>query len=119
MTTITLNHDVPTVGQPTEETPDVYSLVDTTEKVVEEQVVDKSLLTSQRIIDSRPASIDPWDANIPLRDGNREWGWTSLLVRYNLQDIGSGFDADVLYPIPTPISDLQPLNPFAVLNHHT
>ena len=52
---ITSHHDVPTVGQPTENMSDTYSLVDTTE----EQVVDESLLTSQRIIDSRLASINP------------------------------------------------------------
>ena len=49
MTNVTSNHDVPPVGQPTKNT----SLVDTTEKVVEVQVVDKSLPTSQRIVDSR------------------------------------------------------------------
>ena len=43
VTTITSNHDVPTVGQPTEDTPDTYSLVDTTKKAVEVQVVDESL----------------------------------------------------------------------------
>ena len=59
VTNITSHHDVPVVGQPTENTPDTYSLVETTEKVVEEQVVDESLLTSQRIIDSRLASVDP------------------------------------------------------------
>ena len=58
VTNVTSNHNVPTVGKPTDNTPDIYSLVDTTEKVVEEQVVDESLLTSQRIIDSRLASID-------------------------------------------------------------
>ena len=54
---VTSHHNVPTVGQPTENILDTYSLVDTTEKVVEEQVVDESLLTSQRIIDLRPASM--------------------------------------------------------------
>ena len=51
-TNITSNHEVPMVGQPTKNTPDTYSLVDTTEKVVEVQVVDKSIPTSQRIVDS-------------------------------------------------------------------
>ena len=35
MTTVTLNLDVPTVGKPTKDTPDAYSLVYTTEKAVE------------------------------------------------------------------------------------
>ena len=67
VTTITLNHDVPLVGQPTEETPDPYSLVDTTEKSVELQVVDKSLPVSQRFVDSRLASINPQDTLAPHR----------------------------------------------------
>ena len=53
MTTITLNNNVPMVGQPTKDTQDANSLVDTTEKAVEVQVVDKSPPTSQRNIDSR------------------------------------------------------------------
>ena len=59
MTNSYTHHNVPTVRQPAENMPDTYSLVDTTEKVVEEQVVDKSLLTSQRIIDSRPVDVNP------------------------------------------------------------
>ena len=51
--------------------PGTYSLVDMAGKVVEEQVVDESLLTSQRVIDSRLASINPQDANGPLRDEMR------------------------------------------------
>ena len=39
VTNITSHHAVPTVRQPTENTPDTYSLVDTTEKLVEEQIV--------------------------------------------------------------------------------
>ena len=35
MTTITLNHNVSTVGQPTKEIPDTYSLLGTTGKAVE------------------------------------------------------------------------------------
>ena len=58
VTNITLNLSVPTVGQPTENTQDRYSLVDTTEKAVEAQVVDENLPTSQRIVDSRLASVD-------------------------------------------------------------
>ena len=58
MTNVTSNHNVPMIEQPTENTPDMYSLVDTTEKVAEVQVVDKSLSTSQRIVDSRLVSVD-------------------------------------------------------------
>ena len=65
---IKANHNVTTMGQPTENTPNMYSLVDTTEKVVEEQGVDESLPTSQRILNSRPASIYQQDANTLLRE---------------------------------------------------
>ena len=34
-----LNHNAPTVGKPTEQTPDTFSIVDTTERVVELEVV--------------------------------------------------------------------------------
>ena len=67
-TNVTSHHNVPTVGQPTENTPDMYSLVDTTGKVVDEEVVDKTLLVSQRNIDSRPTSDDLRDAIAPLGD---------------------------------------------------
>ena len=33
------NHNAPTVGQPTEQTPDTFSIVDATERVVELEVV--------------------------------------------------------------------------------
>ena len=46
MTNITSHYNVPTVGQPTENTPDTHSLLDITEKVVEEQVVNENLLGS-------------------------------------------------------------------------
>ena len=74
--------------------PDTYSLVDTTEKLVEEQVVDKSLLVSQRNINSRPASIDPWDENAPLRDEMRNEDEPCYWSDINLQDVGLGFEAD-------------------------
>ena len=32
------NHNAPTVGKPTEQTPDTFSIVDTTERVVELEV---------------------------------------------------------------------------------
>ena len=41
---VALNHDAPTVGQPTEKNPDTLSIVDTTERVVELEVVNNVLL---------------------------------------------------------------------------
>ena len=79
---------------PTENTPDNYSLVDTTEKVVEAQVVDEGLPTSQRIIDSRPTTIDPQDANAPPRDKVRNEEVPSYWSDVNLQDVGLSFEAD-------------------------
>ena len=37
------NHDAPTVGKPTEQIPDTFSIVDTTERVVELEVVNNEL----------------------------------------------------------------------------
>ena len=45
------NHDAPTVGKPTEQTPDTFSIVDTTERVVELEVVNNELLPRQRNTD--------------------------------------------------------------------
>ena len=50
------NHDAPTVGKPTEQTPDTFSIVDTTERVVELEVVNKELLPRQRNTDKEPLS---------------------------------------------------------------
>ena len=38
------NHNAPTVGKPTEQTPDTFSIVDTTERVIELEVVNNVLL---------------------------------------------------------------------------
>ena len=40
---VALNHDAPTVGKPTEQTPDMFSIVDMTERVVELEVVNNEL----------------------------------------------------------------------------
>ena len=48
------NHDAPTVGKPTEQTPDTFSIEDATEKVVELEVVNNVLLQRQRNTDKEP-----------------------------------------------------------------
>ena len=53
---VTLNHNVTTVGQPTGQTPDTFCIIDTTEKVIDLDVVDSTLLTSQRNTDNRPTT---------------------------------------------------------------
>ena len=71
VTTVTSNHDVPTVEQSTDDAPDNYSLVNTTEKAVEVRVVGESLSMSQRNIDSRLTSVDPKDATAPFGEETR------------------------------------------------
>ena len=41
---VALNHNAPTVGQPTEQTQDTFSIMDTTERVVELKVINNVLL---------------------------------------------------------------------------
>ena len=56
VTTVTSNHNVPAVEQSTDDAPNNYSLVNTTEKAVEAQVVDeiyqqvKKTLTLDRLV---------------------------------------------------------------------
>ena len=56
------NHDAPTVGKPTEQTPDTFSIVDATERVVELEVVNNILLPRQRNTDKDPTTDDPGEA---------------------------------------------------------
>ena len=59
---IALNHDSPTVGEPTEPTPDTFSIVHMTERVVELEVVDNVLLPYQRNTDKELTTDDPGEA---------------------------------------------------------
>ena len=56
---ITSHHDVTAVGQPTDQTPNTFSIVDMTEKVIDLDIVDSTLLPSQRNTDNRPTTDDP------------------------------------------------------------
>ena len=58
----TSNHDVPAVGKPTEQTPDTFSIVDATERVVELEVVNNVLLPRQRNTDKEPTTDGPGEA---------------------------------------------------------
>ena len=51
------NHDAPTVGKPTEQTPDTFSIKYATEKVVELEVVNNVLLPRQRNTDKEPVDV--------------------------------------------------------------
>ena len=55
---IALHHNVTTVGQPNEQTPNMFSIVNMTEKVMDPEIVDSTLLPSQRNTDARPAMDD-------------------------------------------------------------
>ena len=59
---IASNHDATPVGKLTGQTPDTFSIIDTTEKVVELDIVDNTLLASQRNTDNRPTMDDPGEA---------------------------------------------------------
>ena len=59
---IASNHDAPTVGQPTEQTPDTFSIVDMTERVIELEVVENVLLPRQRNTDKELTTDDPGEA---------------------------------------------------------
>ena len=56
---ITLHHNVPVVGQPPEQTPNTFSIMDVTEKVMDSEIVDSTLLLSQRNTDVRPETDNP------------------------------------------------------------
>ena len=55
---VALNHDAPTVGQPTEPTPDTFSIMDMTERIIELEVVDNVLLPRQRNTDKKLTTDD-------------------------------------------------------------
>ena len=59
---LTSHHDVTTVEQPTDQTPNMFSNMDTTKKVIDSDIVDSTLLPSQRDTDNRPTMVDPGEA---------------------------------------------------------
>ena len=64
---IASNHDAPTVGQPTEQTPDTFSIVDMAERVVELEVVNNVLLPRQRNTDKELTMDDPGEVKASPR----------------------------------------------------
>ena len=61
------NHNAPTVGKPTEQTPDTFSIVDVTERVIELEVVNNILLPRQRNTDKEPTTDGPGEAKASPR----------------------------------------------------
>ena len=80
---ITLNHDVTTVGKPTGQTPDTFSIVDMTEKVVDLDIVDNTLLPSQRNTDNRPTMDDPGEGKASPRQTMDSEEETPFFTRYS------------------------------------
>ena len=64
---IALNHDAPTVGKPTEQTPNTFSIVDMTERVVELEVVNNELRPRQRNTDKEPTTDGSGEAKASPR----------------------------------------------------
>ena len=56
---VTLHHNVATVAQPTEQTPDTFNIVNMTEKFMDPEIVDNTLLSSQRNTDTGMTMDDP------------------------------------------------------------
>ena len=56
------NHDVTAVGFPTDQTPNTFSIVDTTENAIDPNIVDSSLLQIQRNTDNRLATDNSGEA---------------------------------------------------------
>ena len=79
---VALNHDAPTVGQPTEQTPDTFSIVDMTERVVELEVVNNVLLPCQRNADKEPTMDDPGEAKASPRQTTENEEETPFFITY-------------------------------------
>ena len=76
------NHDAPTVGNPTEQTPDTFSIVDTTERVVELEVVNSELRPRQRNTDKEPTMDDPGEVKASPRQTMDNEEETPFFTRY-------------------------------------
>ena len=56
---VALKHDAPIVGKPTRKTPDTFSIMDMTKRVIDLEVVDNMLLLRQRNTDKELTMDDP------------------------------------------------------------
>ena len=79
---VALNHDVIPVGQPTGQTPNTFSIIDTTEKVMELDIVDNTLLVSQRNTDNRLTMDDQGEAKASPRQTTDNEEEISFFTRY-------------------------------------
>ena len=79
---VALNHDAPTVGKPTEQTPDTFSIVDVTERVVELEVVNNVLLPHQRNTDKEPTTDGSGEAKASPRQMTDNEEGTPFFTKY-------------------------------------
>ena len=76
------NHNAPTVGQPTKQIPDTFSIVDTTKRIVELEVVDNVLLRHQRNTDKEPTMDNPGEVKASPRQMIDNEEETPFFTRY-------------------------------------
>ena len=76
------NHNVTAVGQPTDQTLNTFSIVDTTEKVIDPNIVDSSLLPSQRNTDNRLARDNSGEAKASPQQTTDSGEEIPLFTRY-------------------------------------
>ena len=76
------NHNAPTVGKPTKQTPDTFSIVDTTEKVIELEVVNNVLLPRQRNTDKEPTTDGSGEAKASHRQTTDNEEGTPFFTKY-------------------------------------
>ena len=79
---VALNHNAPTVGQPTGQTSDTFSIVDMTKRVVELEVVDNVLLPRQRNTDKEPTMDDLGEVKASPRQTTDNEEETPFFTRY-------------------------------------
>ena len=79
---ITLHHNVPVVGQPTEQTPNTFSIMDVTEKVMDSEIVDSTLLLSQRNTDVRPETDNPGEVKASPQQETDNGKEESFMLKY-------------------------------------
>ena len=76
------NHDAPAVGKPTEQTPDTFSIVDATERVVELEVVNNVLLPRQRNTDKELTTDGSGEAKASPRHMTDNEEGTPFFTKY-------------------------------------
>ena len=90
------NHDARTVGQPTGQTPDTFSFVDMTERVIDLEVVDNALLPCQRNTDKEPTTDNLGEAKASPQQVTDNEEETPFFTRY-AEEFTLGIDPKSLH----------------------